>query len=131
MCFVYYRDNGSETGRWVKLDDGDVTECAMHDDEEMKAQCFGGEYTGEVSLSIAASDIYQNAQCLLYYYFFTVCLCVSHVINYYIYFLRENDNSVDKVFRRMTPSILSYVAMASCAANRFSKFYFIVTTYCK
>lgn len=46
--YVLLRDNGSETGRWVKLDDGDVTECAMHDDEEMKAQCFGGEYMGEV-----------------------------------------------------------------------------------
>lgn len=45
---LFDRDNGSETGRWVKLDDGDVSECAMHDDEEMKAQCFGGEYMGEV-----------------------------------------------------------------------------------
>ncbi|XP_045454666.1 probable ubiquitin carboxyl-terminal hydrolase FAF-X [Melitaea cinxia] len=46
--YVLLRDNGSETGRWVKLDDGDVSECAMHDDDEMKAQCFGGEYMGEV-----------------------------------------------------------------------------------
>ncbi|CAH0691384.1 unnamed protein product [Chilo suppressalis] len=46
--YVLLRDNGSETGRWVKLDDGDVSECAMHDEEEMKAQCFGGEYMGEV-----------------------------------------------------------------------------------
>ncbi|CAG9782928.1 unnamed protein product [Diatraea saccharalis] len=45
--YVLLRDNGSESGRWVKLDDGDVSECAMHDDEEMKAQCFGGEYMGE------------------------------------------------------------------------------------
>ncbi|KAI8429984.1 hypothetical protein MSG28_000438 [Choristoneura fumiferana] len=51
--YVLLRDNGSETGRWVKLDDGDVTECAMHDDEEMKAQCFGGEYTGEAALLAA------------------------------------------------------------------------------
>lgn len=46
--YVLLRDNGSPTGRWVKLDDGEVSECAMHDDEEMKAQCFGGEYMGEV-----------------------------------------------------------------------------------
>ncbi|XP_050553146.1 probable ubiquitin carboxyl-terminal hydrolase FAF-X isoform X2 [Spodoptera frugiperda] len=46
--YVLLRDNGSVTGRWVKLDDGDVSECGMHDDEEMKAQCFGGEYMGEV-----------------------------------------------------------------------------------
>ncbi|KAG7304516.1 hypothetical protein JYU34_011466 [Plutella xylostella] len=46
--YVLLRDNGSESGRWVKLDDGDVSECAMHDPDEMKAQCFGGEYMGEV-----------------------------------------------------------------------------------
>ncbi|KAK7155926.1 hypothetical protein R3I93_010558 [Phoxinus phoxinus] len=34
--------------RWFKFDDGDVTECKMDDDEEMKNQCFGGEYMGEV-----------------------------------------------------------------------------------
>ncbi|XP_075815088.1 ubiquitin carboxyl-terminal hydrolase 9Y-like [Microtus pennsylvanicus] len=37
----------SERGRWFKFDDGDVTECKMDDDEEMKNQCFGGEYMGE------------------------------------------------------------------------------------
>lgn len=37
-----------ETNRWYKFDDGDVTECKMDDDEEMKNQCFGGEYMGEV-----------------------------------------------------------------------------------
>ncbi|XP_068629076.1 probable ubiquitin carboxyl-terminal hydrolase FAF isoform X3 [Battus philenor] len=46
--YVLLRDNGSAGGRWVKMDDGDVSECAMHDDEEMKAQCFGGEYMSEV-----------------------------------------------------------------------------------
>ena len=34
--------------RWYKFDDGDVTECRMDDDEELKKECFGGEYTGEV-----------------------------------------------------------------------------------
>ncbi|KAM7041448.1 LOW QUALITY PROTEIN: ubiquitin carboxyl-terminal hydrolase 9X-like [Molossus nigricans] len=34
--------------RWYKFDDGDVTECKMDDDEEMKNQCFGGEYMGEI-----------------------------------------------------------------------------------
>lgn len=34
--------------KWYKFDDGDVTECKMDDDEEMKNQCFGGEYMGEV-----------------------------------------------------------------------------------
>ena len=34
--------------KWYKFDDGDVSECKMDDDEEMKNQCFGGEYMGEV-----------------------------------------------------------------------------------
>jgi len=34
--------------KWWKFDDGEVTECKMEDDEEMKNQCFGGEYLGEV-----------------------------------------------------------------------------------
>ncbi|EDO35056.1 predicted protein [Nematostella vectensis] len=37
-----------DSHRWYKFDDGDVSECKMEDDEEMKAQCFGGEYMGEV-----------------------------------------------------------------------------------
>ncbi|CAG0878863.1 unnamed protein product [Darwinula stevensoni] len=36
------------TQRWYKFDDGEVSECHMDDDEEMKSQCFGGEYMGEV-----------------------------------------------------------------------------------
>jgi len=35
--------------RWYKFDDGDVSECLMHDDEELKNQCFGGDYNGEVN----------------------------------------------------------------------------------
>ncbi|XP_057300867.1 probable ubiquitin carboxyl-terminal hydrolase FAF-X [Hydractinia symbiolongicarpus] len=34
--------------KWYKFDDGDVCECNMDDDEELKNQCFGGEYMGEV-----------------------------------------------------------------------------------
>lgn len=34
--------------KWYKFDDGEVTECKMNEDEEMKAQCFGGDYMGEV-----------------------------------------------------------------------------------
>ncbi|XP_063100555.1 probable ubiquitin carboxyl-terminal hydrolase FAF-X isoform X2 [Cavia porcellus] len=40
------RDN--EKDRWYKFDDGDVTECKMDDDEEMKNECFGGEYMEEL-----------------------------------------------------------------------------------
>lgn len=37
-----------EPAKWYKFDDGEVTECKMDDDEEMKSQCFGGDYVGEV-----------------------------------------------------------------------------------
>ncbi|XP_073726699.1 ubiquitin carboxyl-terminal hydrolase 9X-like isoform X2 [Misgurnus anguillicaudatus] len=40
--------NDGQKDHWYKFDDGDVTECKMDDDEEMKNQCFGGEYMGEV-----------------------------------------------------------------------------------
>ncbi|XP_010884632.2 probable ubiquitin carboxyl-terminal hydrolase FAF-X isoform X3 [Esox lucius] len=54
--YITQRDGGAGTGatdsgqkeHWYKFDDGDVTECKMDDDEEMKSQCFGGEYMGEV-----------------------------------------------------------------------------------
>ena len=35
--------------KWYKFDDGDVTEVFMQDDEELKNQCWGGEYLSEVS----------------------------------------------------------------------------------
>lgn len=49
--YILQRYGGGSDGlihRWYKFDDGDVTECKMEDDEEMKNQCFGGEYMGEV-----------------------------------------------------------------------------------
>ena len=38
---------GDARNKWYKFDDGDVQECNF-DDEELKNQCFGGEYVGEV-----------------------------------------------------------------------------------
>ncbi|XP_067107993.1 ubiquitin carboxyl-terminal hydrolase 9X isoform X3 [Osmerus mordax] len=47
--YIIQRNGGDgERNRWYKFDDGDVTECKMDDEEEMKSQCFGGEYMGEV-----------------------------------------------------------------------------------
>ena len=40
VCFILRR--------WYKFDDGDVTEVNMEDDEELKTQCWGGEYMSEV-----------------------------------------------------------------------------------
>ncbi len=41
--YIHCADRG-----WFKFDDGDVTEARMGDDEELKAQCYGGEYMSEV-----------------------------------------------------------------------------------
>ena len=48
--YILHRPPNDESGspKWYKFDDGDVSECKMDDDEEMKNQCFGGEYMGEV-----------------------------------------------------------------------------------
>lgn len=51
--YILHRPPPNATGgmggtKWYKFDDGDVSECKMDDDEEMKNQCFGGEYMGEV-----------------------------------------------------------------------------------
>ena len=48
--YSYIRNKCPETGelRWYKFDDGDVTEVKMDDDEELKVQCYGGEYMSEV-----------------------------------------------------------------------------------
>ncbi|XP_059175144.1 probable ubiquitin carboxyl-terminal hydrolase FAF-X isoform X4 [Physella acuta] len=46
--YILHRGPNEPTPKWYKFDDGDVTECKMDDEEEMKNQCFGGEYLGEV-----------------------------------------------------------------------------------
>ncbi|XP_060649387.1 probable ubiquitin carboxyl-terminal hydrolase FAF isoform X5 [Drosophila nasuta] len=48
--FSYIVSKNPTNGKcqWYKFDDGEVTECKMHEDEEMKAQCFGGDYMGEI-----------------------------------------------------------------------------------
>lgn len=47
--YSYIRSrNPSGEVRWYKFDDGDVSECRMGEDEEMKIQCFGGDYMGEI-----------------------------------------------------------------------------------
>ena len=45
MCcknsFVLFNRDGES--KWYRFDDGEVSECKMDDDEEMKTQCFGGD----------------------------------------------------------------------------------------
>ena len=43
---MFRQSDGS--AKWYKFDDGDVTECKMDEEEEIKSQCFGGDYMGEV-----------------------------------------------------------------------------------
>ncbi|XP_065055791.1 probable ubiquitin carboxyl-terminal hydrolase FAF-X isoform X1 [Rhopilema esculentum] len=45
--YIIPRPSVDGESRWYKFDDGDVSECIM-DEDEMKNQCFGGEYMGEV-----------------------------------------------------------------------------------
>ncbi|CAG7834571.1 unnamed protein product [Allacma fusca] len=58
--------------RWYKFDDGDVSECRMDDDEELKNQCFGGDYSGEVfdhmmkRMSFRRQKRWWNAYILFY-----------------------------------------------------------------
>uniref|UniRef100_A0A2M4DNF9 ubiquitinyl hydrolase 1 n=1 Tax=Anopheles darlingi TaxID=43151 RepID=A0A2M4DNF9_ANODA len=46
--YILHKNYANGQKKWYKFDDGEVTECKMDDDEEMKAQCFGGDYMGEV-----------------------------------------------------------------------------------
>ena len=77
--YISQRDGGTggsadsgQKERWYKFDDGDVTECKMDDDEEMKSQCFGGEYMGEVfdhmmkKMSYRRQKRWWNAYILFY-----------------------------------------------------------------
>lgn len=53
--------------KWYKFDDGDVSECKMEDDEEMKSQCFGGDYMGEVSAGNNFRDDFAKKKNLILY----------------------------------------------------------------
>ncbi|CAI8002162.1 Probable ubiquitin carboxyl-terminal hydrolase FAF-X [Geodia barretti] len=46
--FIRVRPQGSGSPKWFRFDDGEVVEAKIDDEEEFKAQCFGGDYTGEV-----------------------------------------------------------------------------------
>jgi ubiquitin carboxyl-terminal hydrolase 9/24 len=48
LWYTFFRHNDGSS-KWYKFDDGEVSECKMDDEEEMKTQCFGGDYMGEVS----------------------------------------------------------------------------------
>lgn len=60
------------TAKWYKFDDGDVMECKMEEEEEMKSQCFGGDYMGEVfdhmlkKMSYRRQKRWWNAYMLFY-----------------------------------------------------------------
>lgn len=45
---------------WFKFDDGEVTEIKMEDDEELKAQCYGGDYMSEVFDPMAKRMTYRK-----------------------------------------------------------------------
>lgn len=43
-CFC--REESNEA-HWYKFDDTDVSDCKMEDDEELRSQCFGGDYPAQ------------------------------------------------------------------------------------
>lgn len=45
--YSFILDKSSHNPKWHKFDDGDVSEWKL-DDDEIRNQCFGGEYVGEV-----------------------------------------------------------------------------------
>lgn len=57
---MYYYRQTDGTAKWYKFDDGDVTECKMEEEEEMKSQCFGGDYLGEVFDHISKRVSYRK-----------------------------------------------------------------------
>lgn len=69
--YVLYK-HADGTQKWYKFDDGDVTECKLDDDEEMRVQCYGGEYMGEVfdhilkRMSCRRQKRWWNAYILIY-----------------------------------------------------------------
>ncbi|XP_017872976.1 PREDICTED: probable ubiquitin carboxyl-terminal hydrolase FAF isoform X2 [Drosophila arizonae] len=48
FSYIVSKNPANGKSQWYKFDDGEVTECKMHEDEEMKVQCFGGDYLGEI-----------------------------------------------------------------------------------
>jgi ubiquitin carboxyl-terminal hydrolase 9/24 len=70
-CSHYYSyilcpppNDESGSPKWYKFDDRDVSECKMDDDEEMKNQCFGGEYMGRVCWLNAHILFYRRELCI-------------------------------------------------------------------
>ena len=51
--------NTENENNWYKFDDGDVSEFKM-DDDELRNQCFGGDYTGEVYDNIMKRMAYKK-----------------------------------------------------------------------
>ncbi|KAI2802763.1 putative ubiquitin carboxyl-terminal hydrolase FAF-X [Blomia tropicalis] len=45
--FIQHKNQQTGKKSWYKFDDGDVNECKLDEDEEMRNQCFGGEYIAE------------------------------------------------------------------------------------
>ncbi|KAL0281150.1 UNVERIFIED_CONTAM: hypothetical protein PYX00_002224 [Menopon gallinae] len=48
------------SSKWYKFDDVEVSECKIEEDEEMKSQCFGGDYMGEVFDHISKRPSYRR-----------------------------------------------------------------------
>lgn len=49
LCFLILCEcrEEADASQWYKFDDTDVSECKMDDDEEIRSQCFGGDYPAQ------------------------------------------------------------------------------------
>ena len=47
MVLFREESNSSDLSHWFKFDDTDVSDCKMDDDEELRSQCFGGDYPAQ------------------------------------------------------------------------------------
>lgn len=105
----------SAGAKWYKFDDGDVSECKMDDDEEMKNQCFGGEYMGEVFDHVVKRMSYRRQK---------------RWWNAYMLFYTKEDIDIE---RRMADlkvfSFLSFFNIPTAFRNIYFKMYYFVLIF--
>ena len=45
QCYFRDENDPNQLSHWYKFDDGEVSDCRMDEDEELRSQCFGGDHT--------------------------------------------------------------------------------------
>ena len=56
----------TDSPQWYKFDDTDVSDCKMDDEEELRSQCFGGDYpTQSFDQPVMKRYIFDSVFCSL------------------------------------------------------------------